>query len=329
MIIDVVETSQVASARRLAESVARSEGFDAELMGRVALVATELATNLVKHAAATGRLIVGRFSDSTGAGVELIAIDKGPGIREIDRAMEAGNSTTGTMGAGLPVIRRQSDLFEIYSRDGNGTVVAARIAHAATTDRTTGGLVLGTVVEPIRGETACGDQWGFADNPAGPTLLLVDGSGHGLSAQTAAKQAIATFNEHREEPLPRIMEVLHRALQPTRGAAASLARFDRSEGLVRYVGVGNVAGRFVSAGVPHSMVSGNGTVGHIVSRIREFTYPATQPTMIVMHSDGLSARWDFGDHPGLAFCHPSLVAGVLFRDYARDRDDASVVAMRV
>jgi len=328
MIIEVNEASQVASARRAAAMLAHDERFDEDRTGRVALVATELATNLVKYGRSTGRLIIGRYADSTGAGVELISIDKGPGIPNIDHAMEAGSSTTGTMGAGLPGIRRQSDAFDIYSRDGKGTAVMARIASGAPAT-VAGDILIGAICRPIRGETVCGDQWSFALTSGGPTLMLTDGSGHGLAAEAAAKLSVETFIGNRDEPLPRIMELMHRALQPTRGAAVSLARLDQSEGLIRFVGVGNVAGRVVSAGVPQSMVSNNGIVGHIASRIREFTYRMVQPTMVVLHSDGLSARWEFGDYPGLAFSHPSLVAGVLFRDFARDRDDASVVALRI
>jgi hypothetical protein len=76
------------------------------------------------------------------------------------------------------------------------------------------------------------------------------------------------------------------------------------------------------------MVSHNGVAGHVAPRIREFTYPFTGNPLVVLHSDGLSARWDPDHYPGLAASHPSLIAGVLFRDHRRSRDDAAVLASR-
>ena len=76
------------------------------------------------------------------------------------------------------------------------------------------------------------------------------------------------------------------------------------------------------------MVSHNGTVGHIAPRIREFTYDFAGNPLVILHSDGLTSRWDLAAYPGLASQHPSLIAGVLLRDHRRARDDASVVAVR-
>jgi hypothetical protein len=98
--------------------------------------------------------------------------------------------------------------------------------------------------------------------------------------------------------------------------------------MVRFVGVGNIGAVLASGGESRRMASYNGTAGHVAPRIREFTYPFTGRPLVIMHSDGLSARWDINAHPGLAANHPSLVAGVLFRDHRRGRDDAAVVAMR-
>jgi hypothetical protein len=97
---------------------------------------------------------------------------------------------------------------------------------------------------------------------------------------------------------------------------------------VRFVGVGNITGALLSNGELRRMVSHNGTVGHIAPRIREFTYPFAGDAVVILHSDGLSAKWNLADYPGLATSHPSLIAGILFRDYRRDRDDASIVVLR-
>ena len=76
------------------------------------------------------------------------------------------------------------------------------------------------------------------------------------------------------------------------------------------------------------MLSHNGTVGHAARRIQDVEYPypdASDAPLVVLHSDGLSANWSLDAYPGLLAAHPGLVAAVLYRDFARERDDAAVV----
>jgi hypothetical protein len=76
------------------------------------------------------------------------------------------------------------------------------------------------------------------------------------------------------------------------------------------------------------MVSYNGTVGHEVRKIQEFTYQWPQQGLLVMHSDGLKTQWRLDRYPGLMHKHPSLIAGVLYRDFNRGRDDVTVLVAR-
>jgi len=162
----------------------------------------------------------------------------------------------------------------------------------------------------------------------GATLLLVDGSGHGPHAAHAAETAARAFSDNIDKECVPLVEAIHRALAPTRGAALAVARIDADAALVRFVGVGNIGALLSIGSEARRMASHNGTVGHVAPRIREFTYPFTMKPMVILHSDGLSARWELGAYPGLSASHPSLVAGLLFRDHRRGRDDAAVVAMR-
>jgi len=157
---------------------------------------------------------------------------------------------------------------------------------------------------------------------------MVDGSGHGPLAQTAANTAVQAFRKGLEENVTRLVEDIHRALSPTRGAALAVAQIDSAQKVVRYVGVGNISAATLVDAEVRRMVSHNGTAGHLAPRIREFTYPYRPGMAVLMHSDGLSSRWDLAHYPGLAASHPSLVAGVLYRDHRRGRDDASIVVMR-
>ena len=222
---------------------------------------------------------------------------------------------------------RKADWFAIFSRPGLGTAVLARfVAAPPPPDR--GRIVIGAIVDPYPGEYVCGDGWAYAESPGGGTVLAVDGLGHGEYAARAAAVAVEVFLANADRDCVRLVETLHRALAPTRGAALAVARLDRTERVVRFVGIGNITGAMIGDGQLRHMVSHNGTAGHVAPRIREFTYPfAGEPTLI-LHSDGMSARWDLGSYPGLAVAHPALIAGILFRDHRRGRDDCSVVVVR-
>jgi anti-sigma regulatory factor (Ser/Thr protein kinase) len=331
VIVAVAEQSQIGQARRLAGEQAKNAGLSDEKAGRVALVATELATNLVKHAG-QGNLILNRFADADGEGVELVSLDKGPGIADLNRALSDGYSTAGSLGGGLGAVVRQADRFAIFSRSGLGTAVLARFTAApAPKDREKIGI--GAVVEPYPGERVCGDGWAYAGGPNsgavdGGTVLVVDGSGHGEQAARAAAIAIDTFLANSDRDCVRLVETIHRALGPTRGAALAVARLDRKERVVHFVGIGNIVGSVLVEGQLRHMVSHNGTAGHIAPRIREFTYPFIGEPTLILHSDGMSTRWDLGSFPGLSAAHPALIAGVLFREYRRGRDDCSIVVLR-
>jgi hypothetical protein len=77
------------------------------------------------------------------------------------------------------------------------------------------------------------------------------------------------------------------------------------------------------------MVSHSGTVGYEIHRLRGFEYPWAEGSHLVMHSDGIGTRWDIKAYPGLLTKHPSVIAGVLFRDWQRGNDDVSVVVVRM
>jgi anti-sigma regulatory factor (Ser/Thr protein kinase) len=328
VIAKILDPSHVGEARRVAREFGRRTGGNEGQLGRIAIVATEMATNIVKHTqGAGGMIVIDHFSDAQGSGVELMAIDKGPGMSDVDVSLADGHSTAGSPGTGLGAISRQADAFAIYSRGGLGAVISARFVltpRVAASTRTD----VGALRDAYPGESVCGDGWAFNIGARGPTLLVVDGSGHGPFAAQAAETAIRLFNDHAGRDCTDLVERIHRSLVPTRGAALAVARIDTREKVIRFVGVGNIAGSVLSGVEARQMVSHNGTAGHIAPRIREFTYPFTAAPCVILHSDGVSNRWRVADYPGLAACHPSVIAAVLFRDFRRGRDDATVAVMR-
>jgi hypothetical protein len=96
---------------------------------------------------------------------------------------------------------------------------------------------------------------------------------------------------------------------------------------VTAAGVGNISMRILNNGQSKSFGCDNGTLGTGVPRIREFTHPLVNGSVLVMHSDGIKAHWNLEDYPGLTRRHPGVVAGLLYRDFRRERDDATVMVV--
>jgi anti-sigma regulatory factor (Ser/Thr protein kinase) len=323
----VTEPSQVGEVRRAAGALAGRLGFDETRRGEVAIVATELATNLVRHASG-GEVIVQSFAEGDAFGLELMALDRGPGIGNVSEALRDGYSTGGSPGTGLGAMKRLASTFEIFSTLGSGTAVLVRFRSGDPLPGVPRPCCIGSICLPKRGEAACGDAWYATDLDATRTVILVaDGLGHGLQAADASRQAVRLFRQDPHLPGPRQVEVLHAGLRATRGAAVAVIALDHAERKVRFTGVGNIAGAIVAGDASRSLLSHNGTVGAEVRRVQEMTYDWPAGSLLVLHSDGLSSQWQLGKYPGLRFRHPSLIAGVLFRDHRRERDDATVLVI--
>jgi anti-sigma regulatory factor (Ser/Thr protein kinase) len=324
MLIEVLESSQAGEARRRAVECAEKLEFDEVRRGAVAIATTEMASNLVKHAG-KGSILLQSIHDNGHPTLRVMAIDRGPGIADVSRAMVDGHSTAGSMGTGLGAIRRLSDSFEIYSGPHVGTIIRADFrALGGPPGKEPARLEIGAVCEPIRGEEVCGDAWAIRSIPDGMLMLVVDGLGHGMLANEAAQEATRVLAETRSvEPHHIILEV-HAALKKTRGAAMAIAKLELDNRVLKFAGVGNISASIVSAGSTRGLLSHNGTLGQIATRVQEFTYPWNPQGMVIMHSDGLATKWNLEEYPGIWTKHASIIAAILHRDFSRGRDDVTV-----
>ncbi len=325
----VTESSQIGEARRRATELAERIGFDGPGAARVALVAAELASNLAKHAR-DGELLVRPLERAGVSGIEILALDRGPGMMNVERCFRDGFSTAGSPGTGLGAVGRLAESLEIFSTVQAGTALLARLwSRPLPVAATNEALLIGAVCLPKQGEEECGDAWAAekgADRSV--VLLLADGLGHGSGAADAARQAVASFRAKIHLEPADNLRAMHAAIRATRGAAVAVARIDLDARIVRFAGVGNVSGTIVSAEAGRSLVSHNGTVGHAATKFQEFVYPFPPRALLILHSDGLATRWDLDAYPGLAARDPGLVAAVLYRDFKRGRDDVTVLAAR-
>lgn len=325
----VDEATRVGQARRYAAQVADEAGFDAVTAGRLALVVTELGSNLVKHARG-GKLLIALRVIGEHKEVEVLALDSGPGISDLGQSMDDGFSTVGTPGNGLGALERQADDFEIHSSVTSGTIVVARVRSASVGADLArqSAFRIGAVGICAPGESVCGDGWIAAFEGKKAAVLMVDGLGHGPGAEEAADAAVRTFAQQPFADPRSMLEATHAALRMTRGAALITALLDAAAGTIRYAGAGNVVMRVVTGVSDRTLLSQHGTAGLQLRKTEEMQAEWPTHGCIVFHTDGILTRWQAEVLRPLLGRDPALAASLLYRDYCRGRDDATVMVLR-
>lgn len=323
--IPVADASEVGAARRAAATMSTHAHLGETAAGRVAIIATELATNLVRYAK-QGILIMRADAclPQTKGSVEILALDAGPGM-DAGRCVQDGYSTGGTPGNGLGAVQRLASEFDLFSSSPGGTVIMARVHD---TGRTLAGTDLyrwGHICLPNRGETVSGDSFRCWQDHGKAALMIADGLGHGPEAAAASGAAAVVFENDPWGAAEAFIESSHRAMSGSRGAAVAVAQLDLKHSVLYYAGVGNVAGTLLSGQDRRGLPSLNGIVGAILPKVKRFEYPLPPSGLLVMHSDGLLSRWSLDAYTGLMHRHPALVAAVLYRDFYRGRDDVTIL----
>jgi anti-sigma regulatory factor (Ser/Thr protein kinase) len=320
------EPSEIATVRRAACDLARTLGFNETITGEVAIVITEAGTNITKYAG-SGEILLRKAVRHDGAvGMEILAIDKGPGISHLSRSMQDGHSTAGSYGIGLGTMERLADQFDIYTAAGQGTAISLSFWGKPDADFASG-CDIGIVCLPLPGETMCGDAWSVRRESRQVTLLLADGLWHGPLAAIASEAACLTL-VGSPGTAGQIIHKAHQALQRTRGAAIGVACLDDGADDLTFAGVGNIAGCILDNGKTHHLISHNGIVGSNLRKVKEFASPWSAEALLIMHSDGIRTRWDLDRYAGLALLSPALIAAVLYRDFNRGNDDVTVLVCR-
>ncbi len=318
------DASSTSVARRAGAELTAALGMSEVRSGEAAIIITEAARNAVVYGKG-GHLLL---SGSKGLGqpqLDIVAIDRGPGISDISRALQDGFSTGNTPGTGLGAIRRMATSFDLFS-SGKGTALYARVAQPETQPKLA--LDIAGFLVPLAGEKYCGDNISWFGGRDCMMFLVVDGLGHGVAAMEAADEAVRIFQAYQKSGPGEILERIHDALKKTRGAAAAVAEIRPLSGLLTFAGIGNIAATVLSHTLGRNLVSHNGTLGHVIGRVQEFKIDWPRDGVLVMHSDGVQSRWDLSKYPGLLARQAAVIAGVMLRDFRRERDDASVLVVK-
>ncbi|WP_030250744.1 MULTISPECIES: ATP-binding SpoIIE family protein phosphatase [unclassified Streptomyces] len=319
--VPVDDSTRVRDVRVAVEEAGACAGLGPDRTATAALVATELATNLIRHAEG-GRMLVDLVErphgDGRGRSVQLVSLDHGPGIPDVAVAMSDGYTTAASLGAGLGTCRRIANDFGLHSAPGRGTVAVARIDHHPPADRTrtpARGPRAGGVNVPLGRAEHSGDAWSLVDDGDRPTLLLADGLGHGAKAAEASDTAVGALRGLAGLPPDEILRRLGRTLRPTRGAAVAVAQLDLAAGRLYFAGIGNVSGRLRTGGRWKPLLSQPGIAGaQAPASLTVQREPWQDDCLLVLHSDGLPGRWTPPDDAVLLGCDPAVVAAVILRD---------------
>jgi anti-sigma regulatory factor (Ser/Thr protein kinase) len=324
--IRVDHASAVGVARRTAANLATDLGFEPTRAHDIEIVISEIAGNQLKHAG-SGTLLLRAYRSGAGPGLCCVAIDSGPGIADLDAALRDGQSTAGTLGIGLGAVVRLSDGLDVHTEAGVGTVLAATFG---VCDEIHPGAPAGTrtagLTRPMNGEQVCGDAYAVRRDDEVVTALLVDGLGHGSLAALAAQAALRCFLAAPMGPPAGLLELTHRALRGTRGAAAAIAQVTATE--LRYAGTGNIGGHLIRGESRRGLTSFPGILGGNARAPREISYALEPHTVIVLHSDGVTDRLRLSPTNGILARTPLVIAGTVLRDHATRNDDAGILVIR-
>ena len=314
----IQDHSHVGEIRRFAQTTAMDLGYDEILVGKISIVVTELATNIVKHAAPGDIFII----EAPGI-IHVLAIDNGRGMNP-EQTLIDGFSTGGTSGTGLGAIRRGATTFDLSTAPGKGTVIYVNFC----AEESKSPYLFGALNVPYQSEPVSGDSWSYRETEEGLQLLVGDGLGHGLMAHQASDLAVKIFDEEPVKDQQQFLQTLHLALRSTRGAAVSLAFYNRKNRIINFSGVGNVVGLIAGPENVKRCISYNGTLGVQTRKVQVLPYPLDKNSFFLMMSDGISTQAALSQYPGIFHRHPFTVAGLVWRDFGKASDDATVVVFR-
>ena len=244
--IAVIEESQIGSARRCVADICKRSGSDEIFCGKAAVVVTEMARNIFLHGK-EAKIVIREVATAASSSLELLALDRGPGMRNIAECLRDGFSTAGTAGTGFGAIKRLSDVFEVFSQPGRGTVVWVRLCALGTSSASHVFENSGVSIAVERDEI-CGDAWEVIETAGGLRAMVVDGLGHGPFAGEAAREALAVFRSQPTTGLASTLKLVDQALTKTRGAAGAIVELCPAKGRVTAAGVGNILDAIVLNG---------------------------------------------------------------------------------
>jgi anti-sigma regulatory factor (Ser/Thr protein kinase) len=327
----IADRSFVAYAKREIHNAVSGAAFSELRIGEIDIVVSEICSNLIKHGKGGELLFRVDTTDAESPFVDILCIDSGAGIADVGRVMKDGFSTSSTLGHGLGAIQRLSTVFEVFSIPGWGTVLYSCI-HAArqTIYKKPDKLTIKGLCIPKSSETFCGDGYAVKKNEDFVQYFFGDGLGHGEAAHQAVKYAADSFlNTNETEPVD-ILRRMHQEVRKTRGLVGTIASLDVKADTWRICGIGNIMTRIYKGIEYKNYMSYNGTIGlNIPTTMNSTAIPCEKNQRLIFCSDGIRSGWDIAKFPSILRYSHAVLAAVIYKDFNRKTDDASVLIVGV
>lgn len=339
----VTDISEIGEKRREAVDYAQELGFKRDDSEEIAIIVSEMMTNILDHGGSEGVLILCRVQDATGNnGMEMWGIDNGKGIKNIKQATKDGYSSGNSLGLGLGTIRRLSDEVEADIREipeeiqpkdfiqlREGLVICSRkwLPLSPWTGKNKN-ISIGAASRPKPGEKMNGDGFIIRHLSCTKTLVtVVDGLGHGKYAYEASQLALKNIKARANLPLPELIKLVHKTLLGTRGVTLGAALIDTEIQKVSFIGAGNIEARIVTPHKKHALISLGGIVGLKIRTPQVYEYKYRPDNFLVLYSDGINSRWqhDYDDWDR----HPQSIAEDILKNFAKNHDDATILIVKL
>lgn len=309
----------VYATKRLAAQL----GFDESAQFLIAAAVSELATNIIRYAH-RGSITLRMIQEDSRSGLEVTAEDDGPGIANIDEAMQEHFSSGKGLGLGLPSVRRIMDEFAIESKPGQGTRIVGRKWRG---DRRTE-VDFYLIKRGLTGrEDECGDTGLVREMGERCFLALIDALGHGKEAYETAVLAEQYLAANYSRDLVDLMQGLHLHLKGSRGVVAAFCLLNQCTGNLRYVGVGNITAKIYGA-QPYHFVPRDGIVGYMMTGPQEQQRRLHPSDILMLSSDGIREHFELHDFPDLLTGSARRIATAVLDNLGKDNDDASCLVLR-
>jgi len=331
--------ADIGACRRKAVTLSSEIGFDKTKAAEIAILVTEMVSNVVKHGKNKGRLVACEIVDDLdNKAIEVWCFDAGDGFRDFTDALRDGNSAVNTLGVGLGSIRRFSDELEfnpkvkkdkeeIYLSDNNvfkNCIRSRKWIPRKKTLRRHHQLDIGLATRCKPGEQLNGDAIVVVHLDSNTTVAaVIDGLGHGKEAHFASHLAKEQIVQKAELPLTTLMQHIHNSIKGTRGCVIGLIKINTKMEKLFFSGIGNIECFVVHKGLKKSLLSFGGIMGHNMRTPRVFEADFILDDMVCLYSDGIVSRWNIEELKEENNNQEKV--NIVLNKYSRTNDDASIL----
>lgn len=324
----IEDRSYVAFIKREIHNLVRPH-FNENRTGEIDIVVSEICSNLIKYAS-KGELLYRLAKNGDEPAFEIIGIDNGPGMKDVQHFIKDGVSTKNTLGQGLGSIARLSNVSCLYSLPDWGTIVYARFSRELSDVLPKENEIIRTIRICKPGEKVCGDGVAIKRTLKRTLLFTGDGLGHGVNAEDAVNKAMAVFDKSMQADPAEILREMHTGVKKTRGLVATLTLIDYETKQWKLCGVGNIFSRLQRGLEYRNYICNNGIIGfNIPSRLENCTYEMEKMQYLILCSDGIRTKWDLLKYTSILKHDPIVLAAAIYKDHARRTDDMTIVIVKI